>query len=181
VSRWRKWLEIMPPSADLYQAGDDLSSSTYFVHTPFRRSSLVFMIFIPSFYPLSSQVSMTSGATHPHSQASARYKKHDTCKTRPFTLDIVVLGREKNEVRSVHGCEGDVGRVDRKIDAEWEVRRRALGFDWAPSDVSGIPVTKRNRRFCIAMLVSELLCPPPSMCQKSEGRWGADDISFRSA
>jgi hypothetical protein len=57
----------------------------------------------------------------------------------------------------VHGCEGDVGRVDRKIDAEWEVRRRDLGFHWAPSDVSGIPVTKRNRRFALP-------CPFRSFC-----------------
>src|ERR1700694_391724 len=49
------------------------------------------------------------------------------------------------------GPKVDVGRVDRKIDAEWEVRRRALGANWTPTEVSGILVTKRKASiwFCL--------------------------------
>jgi hypothetical protein len=57
---------------------------------------------------------------------------------------------------------------------------RALGGDWAPNDVSGILVTKRNRSICSAMPVSEHLCPLRRMCQKS---WreirGPDGISLK--
>ena len=68
--------------------------------------------------------------------------------------------RQAEERESEHGSEGDIGRVGRKIDAEWEVRRGALGVDWAPTAVSGILVTKRNRRFA-------LLCPFRSICVPS--------------
>jgi hypothetical protein len=82
-------------------------------------------------------------------------------------MSIVVPGRQESK----HGCEGDVGRVDRKIDAEWEVRRGALVADWAPTDVSGILVTKRNRRFALPCPFRSI-CVPSDLCVRS---WRGDE------